>query len=138
MVRLELDSRWRSLARRYNTDSDGLYRLIGSSPEKVESIMEGWKPDVERALHSRLIVETLMDDLKLEASDEEVEGEIEKIARESDAELDEVKQYYEANHMKEYVKQDIKERKVFEILLEKNIIKPGKTESYVDLITNNE
>ena len=137
MLRLELDSRWRNLARRFNTDSDGLYKMMGSSATGAESIIESWKPDAEKALHSRLIVETLMEDLKLEASEEEAEAEIEKQAKDSGAELDEVKKYYEAEQMKDYLKEDIKEKKVFDILLEKNTIKSGKKEKYIDLAANN-
>ena len=138
MLRLELDSRWRNLARRFNTDSAGLYKIMGNSASGAESIIEGWKPDAVKVLHSRLIVETLMEDLKFEAQDEEVEKELEKIAGESGANLEEVKKYYESEQMKEYIKEDIKEQKVFALLLEKNTIKAGKKEKYIDLISKNE
>jgi trigger factor len=137
MLRMELDSRWRNLARRFNTDSDGLYRMMGNSAGRAESIIEEWKPASAKALHSRLIVETLMEDLKLEASDEEVEKEMEKIAAEGGSELEEVKKYYESEQMREYLKEEVKERKVFDLLLEKNTIKAGKKEKYIDLIANN-
>ena len=137
MLRLELDSRWRNLARRFNTDSDGLYKMLGNSPGGTESILESWKPDAVKALHSRLIVETLIEDLKFEASDEELGKEIEKQAAESEAVLEEVKEYYEDERMKEYLKEDIKEQKVFDVLLEKNIIKTGEKKNYSDLAANN-
>jgi len=137
MLRMELDSRWRNLARRFNTDSDGLYKMMGGSPQGADPILESWKPDAVKALHSRLIVETLIEDLKLEASDEDIEKEIEKIAAGAGAELDEVRKYYEEERMKEYIKEEVKERRVFDILLEKNTIKTGKKGNYVDLIAKN-
>jgi trigger factor len=137
MTRLELDSRWRNLAQRFNTDSDGLYKMMGNSPNGVQGILDSWKPDVNRALHSRLIVETLMEELKFEASDEEVEKEIETQAESSGAAVEEFKKYYEQEQMKEYLKEDIKERKLFDRLLTENTIKPGKKEKYVDLTANN-
>ena len=137
MIRMELDSRWRNLARRFNTDTDGLYKIMGNSPQGAESIIEGWKPDATKSLHSRLIIETLMEELKLEASDEEAEKELERLAQESESSVDDVRKYYQDERMMEYLKEDIKERKVFDILLEKNTIKPGKKEKYVDLIANN-
>ena len=137
MLRMELDSRWRNLARRFNTDANGLYKIMGNSAAGAESILEEWKPDAAKALHSRLIVETLMEDLKLEASDEEVEKEIVKLAGDSEADLEEVKKYYEGEQMREYLKEEVKEHKVFDILLEKNVIKTGKKENYVDLVSNN-
>jgi len=137
MLSAELDSRWRNLARRFNTDSAGLYKMMGNSASGAESIMQEWKPDAEKGLHSRLVIETLIEDLKLEASDEEVEAEMEKMASESGTSIEDVKKYYEADRMKEYLKEEIKERKVCDILLEKNTIKAGKKEKYVDLIANN-
>ena len=137
MLRMELDSRWRNLARRFNTDSDGLYKMMGGEKERAESIIEGWKPDAVKALHSRLIVETLIEELKLEASDEEAEKEIERLAAETSSPLEEVKKYYEEERMREYLKEEIKEHKFFDILLEKNTIKTGEKKKYIDLIQNN-
>ena len=135
MIRMELDSRWRNLARRFNTDSNGLYKIMGNSPEQAESIIESWKPDAVRALHSRLIVETLIEELKLEAPDEEVEDEIEKQALESGSKEEEVRKYYEEEMMREYLKEDIKEKKVFDLLLEKNVIKAGEKANYLELVS---
>ena len=137
MLNAELDSRWRNLARRFNTDSAGLYKIMGSAARGPESIIETWKPDAAKALHSRLIIETLIEDLKLEASDEEAEKEIEKIAAESGSTLEDVKKYYESEQAGLYLKEEIKERKVFDLLLEKNTIKAGKKEKYIDLIGKN-
>jgi len=136
MTRMELDSRWRNLARRFNTDSNGLYKIMGNSTEQAESIIESWKPEAVKALHSRLIVETLIEELKLEASDEEVEKEIERQALESGSEPEEVRKYYEEEMMREYLKEDIKESKFFDLLLEKSIIKAGEKVNYMELASN--
>ena len=136
MLRMELDSRWRNLARRFNTDGDGLLKMMGSAGTGAEAIMEEWKPDAQKALHSRLIVETLMEEQKYEVTDEDVEGEISKIAEESGSPTDEVKKYYETEEMKEYIREEIKERHIFDILLEKNTVKTGARQSYVDLTGN--
>jgi trigger factor len=137
MTRLELDSRWRNLARRFNTDTEGLYKIMGSKSQGAQSILESWKPDANRALHSRLIVETLIKELGLEASDEEVAQEIETQAAASGA-AEEVKKYYEQEQLREYLKEDIKEQKFFDRLLTENTIKPGQKENYLDFISNNE
>ncbi|MDR0720817.1 MAG: trigger factor [Treponema sp.] len=138
MINLELDSRWRNLARRFNTDADGLYKIMGKNSGGVQGVLDSWKPDAVRALHSRLIVETLIEDLKLEASDEEAEKEIERQAKDSGAPAEDFKKYYEQEQMKEYLKEDIKEQKLFDRLFLENIIKPGKKEKYIDFISKNE
>ena len=136
MMRIELDSRWRNLARQFNTDSDGLYKIMGNSTERAETLIEAWKPDAAKALHSRLIVETLIEELKLDVSDEEVDKEFDKMALESGSALEEVKKYYEEDRMKEYLKESIKERKFYDLLIGKSIIKTGKKEKYMDLLAN--
>jgi len=137
MLTAELDSRWKNLARRFNTNTAGLYKMLGNSASGAESIIQEWKPDAEKSLHSRLIVETLIEDLKLDASDEELEAEMERIAGESGSALDDVKKYYETDQAKDYLKEEIKERKIYDILLEKNTVKAGKKEKYIDQIANN-
>jgi trigger factor len=134
MMRIELDSRWRNLARRFNTDTNGLYKMIGN--EQAEAIINEWKPEAEKALHSRLIVETLIEELKLDANDEETEEELEKQAKESDASIEDIKKYYGEDQVMEYMKEDIKERKFFDMLLEKNTIRLGEKKSYIDLFSN--
>jgi trigger factor len=136
MIRAELDARWRNLAHRFNTDSDGLYKMMGNTAENAESIIESWRPDAVEALHSRLIVETLIEELKLEATDEEVEDEIERLASEDGIDLEEYRKYYEDETMKEYLKEDIKERKFFDILLERNVIKTGEKVNYPELVSH--
>jgi trigger factor len=134
MTMLELDSRWRNLARRFDTDAGELSKKLGGV-DNARSIIDGWKPDARMALHSRLIVETLMADLKLEASDEETGKEIE--ARTA-AGGEEVRKYYEEEQAREYLKEEIKEQKFYDRFLLENTIKSGKKEKYLDLISNNE
>jgi trigger factor len=110
---------------------------MGNSAERAETLIENWKPEALKAIHSRLIVETLIEELKLEASDEEVDKEIENMAVEDDGFLEEYKKYYESEQMRKYLKEDIKERKFFDILLEKSTIKFGEKETYANLAARN-
>jgi trigger factor len=137
MIRVELEGRMRNLARRFNTSADGIMKMLSQTEDGLDNIEKEWRPGAEKALHSRLIVETLMEEQKLEASDEEVEKELETMAAETGTALEEFKKYYEQENMKEYLKEDIKERKLFDILLAENTIKPGKKEKYLDLMANN-
>jgi trigger factor len=137
MVRIELDSRWRNLARRFGTSTEEIIKMMEKSGKGAEEIQAEWRPDAVKALHSRLIVETLIEEQKFEASDAEVEKELANIALESDTPLEEVKKYYEQENAKEYLKEDVKEKKLFELLLTENTIKTGKKENYLDLMGNN-
>jgi trigger factor len=138
MIRIELDSRWRSLSRRFNATPDQVKTIMGGgSGQSPEDIENGWRPEAVKAIHSRLIVETLMEELKLEAGDEEIKKEIADIAAAGNGTVEEIEKYYEEEHMREYLRENIKERKLFDILLAENTIKPGKRENYLDLMSNN-
>jgi trigger factor len=137
MIRIELDSRWRNMARQFNTSPEDLMKLIGSSGRSYEDILEEWRPSAVKALHSRLIVETLMEDLHLEVSEEETEKEMQSMAEATSSPLEEVKKYYEQEQVKLYLQEDIKEKKLFDILLTENTVNKGKKERYLDLIEHN-
>jgi trigger factor len=138
MIRLELESRWRNLARRFNASVEDIVGIMGKSGQNPEEIQNGWRPDAVKALHSRLIVETLIEEQGILVPDEELEKEIERIASDAGIPPEEVKKYYEQDQMKDYLKEDIKEQKIFDLLLAENTIKLGKTANYLDIVGNNE
>ena len=137
MVRVELDGRLRNLARQFGTDTEGIMRMLAQTGDGLDNINEKWRPSAEKALHSRLIVETLTEEQHFEVSDEEAEKEMERLAGEMKSSLEEVRKYYEEEKMAEYLKNDIQERKFFDLLLAENTVKTGSRVNYLDLMTNN-
>jgi trigger factor len=137
MIRLELDSRWRNLARRYNISPEELEKNIVRSGQKVETIREGWRPEIVKALHSRLIVETLIENLGLSASDEDVEKEFNTIAEEMAMPVEDIKKHYAQENMLEYLKGELADQKLYERLFSENKFTPGPEKRYLDLVGNN-
>ncbi|MDR0315973.1 MAG: trigger factor [Treponema sp.] len=137
MVQVELEGRLRNLARRFGASTEEVMKMLSQSGDGLDNIEKEWRPAAEKALHSRLIVETLVEEQKLEASDAELDKELENMAAESGSTLEEVKKYYEQDNMREYLRDDVKERKLFDILFAENTIKPGKKEKYLDIMGNN-
>ena len=136
MLRAEMDSRWKNLARELNTSADGLYKMMGNSPEKAGSIIESWRPESVKALHSRLIINAIMEDLKLEVSEDEAKKEFEKFSLENMGGNEDAEKYYSSEGMKDFLIENVKERKFFDILLEKNIFKTGEKKNYIDMVSN--
>jgi trigger factor len=134
MIRMEIESRWRNLTRRFNISSEELEKTMIQSNQNIR---EKWRPEVIRALHSRLIVETLITDLGIAASDEDVEKHYESLAAESNAPVEEVKKYYAQENMIEYLKDDINERKLCDLFFAENKFIPGPKKNYLDLMDNN-
>ena len=137
MIRLELDSRWRNLARRFNTDAQGLYKMMTDAGQNSQGFLDEWRPDATKAIHARLIVETMIEDLKIEASDEDADKEIDDIISRTPGSSEQIREYYRNGQMKDYMKEEIKERKLFDILFEKNTVKAGEKTNYIDLMANN-
>ncbi|MCL2265426.1 MAG: trigger factor, partial [Treponema sp.] len=87
-------------------------------------------------LHSRLIIETLMEEQKIEVTDEELETEFASIAAANGADIEEIKKHYNEEAVF-YLKEDIREKKITDILLAENTLKQGKKENYLDFMTDN-
>ncbi|MDR1410615.1 MAG: trigger factor [Spirochaetaceae bacterium] len=139
MIRIELDGRWRNMARQLGSNPEDLARSLENSGSGTrEAILEGWRGDAVKALKSRLIVESLITERNLDASDEEMEKEFETLAAGSDTSIEDIKKYYESENMKQYFKEEIKERKFFDLLLSENTVKTGEKKKYLDLISNNQ
>jgi len=132
MVRAEIEGRWSRLARYYNTSVEALMQIMTGENKREETEKE-WRKGAESALHSRLILETLMEEQKIEVTDEDVEKEFERIGGDN---VEDIKKNYNEQSMF-YLKEDIREKKITDILLAENTLKPGKKEKYLDFMTDN-
>jgi trigger factor len=137
MVRVELDGRLRNLAQRFGTDANKLMQMLSQSGDGLDDIEGKWRPSAERALHSRLILETLMEEQHIEANDDDIESEMKTIADESDMPLEEAQSRFGDEKSLEYIRENIRERKIFDLLLSKNTVTYGSKVNYLDLIGNN-
>ena len=139
MIEAELEMRKRNLMQRMGLDGEEkLEHIVGMSGRSMQSLYDEWRPDAERAIKTRLILDKLVAEGKYEASAEEVETEFAKMAEESGMPVDEVKAEYERRGMLEYLKDRIKEDKVMAELLAKIKTKKGKKLAFVDLFKENE
>jgi trigger factor len=137
MVRAEVEGRLRNLARQYGLDTSKMMQMLSQGGDGLEDIEGKWRPSAEKALHSRLIVEKLMEDQHIEAGDDEIEKEIEEIAAESGMSKEDLMKRYNPETAREYFKDDVRERKLFDMLLAENTIKTGSGTNYLDFMQNN-
>jgi len=137
MVNAEVEGRLRAMARRYGTDVEKLLQLMSLSGENPDEIHKNWRSQAERALHSRFIVETLIEQQHIEVSDADVEQELEKMAADTKTPLEEVKKRYEEKDSLEYIKDSIRESRFYDTLLAENTIKTGAKENYLDVMGKN-
>ncbi|MDR0463519.1 MAG: trigger factor [Treponema sp.] len=131
MIKTEIDGRMRRLARYYNTSAENIKQMMSIGEKEGE-----WREAAQKSLHSRLIIETLMEEQNIEVTDDDVEKEFESIAAANGADIEEVKKHYDENAVI-YLKEDIREKKITDILIAENNLKPGKKENYLDFMSDN-
>ena len=87
------------------------YQITGSSEDKLK---EQYKEEAEKRIKYRLIIEKIIEEEKIEASDKEIEEKIEEIAEQYKMTKEEVKKQYGDNL--DYIGYDLKVRKAFDII----------------------
>jgi len=135
MIKTEVEGRWKRLAQYYNTSAQTMMQMM-TSGEGHEEREKEWRQTAEKALHSRLIIETLIEEQNFDINDDDVKKEIELIASENNVEVDEVKKHYDEQSLL-YLKEEIKERRVIDMIIAENTFKPEKKENYLDFMTDN-
>ena len=137
MVRVEIDGRIRSMARQFGMDSEKLIQMMTQMGDNANDMVEKLRPAAEKALHSRLIVETIMEEQHIVCDDLELDNEIQAIADEEGESFDEIEKRYQDGNMIEYLQDEVRERKFFDVLLAENTVKQGPKTNYLDVVANN-
>jgi trigger factor len=137
MVRIELDSRWTKFLHQMGVKNEQMVVYLKDHPDSKEIFINKIYPDTVKALHSRLIVETLMEDLAIEVSDEDVEEEIGRIAKQNNEPWERIREYYEEKEeYKEYLREAIRERKLQDRFLAENNIETSGKKKYLEITGN--
>jgi trigger factor len=134
MIRFQLETEWRNRAQQFQTTPEELLKILETSGKSYDDINAEWRPGVIKTLQGQLIIDALMEELGLAATEEEIAKELEKVVEETGSPLEDVKKYYEQDQTQGYFVDEIKRNKLFDILLAENTIKKGKQEKYLDII----
>ncbi|HPG87896.1 MAG TPA: trigger factor, partial [Spirochaetales bacterium] len=127
MVAAELEMRLRNLMQRMGIDSEErLAQIVSMSGRSVDQLREEWRPEAEKAIKTRLVLDKLTEEGKYAASDDDVAAEYAKMAADSNLSVDEVKAEYERRGMVEYLVDRIKEDRLIADLEKKMKVKKGK------------
>lgn len=136
MINAEMENRFRMMAKQFQTTPQQLEKMIEASGQKKEDMLKQWTGDAEKMLKSRLIVEQLLQDKNITVTPEEVEAEYVKMAEDAGTTVDAIKEQYKDPRYKEYIIDDLKERKLFEDLYKQVKVSKGDKMEFADLFKN--
>jgi trigger factor len=137
MVNMELENSWQNFLGRYRMPEEQLLTLLQHENKDKNSILEEWRPSVEKNLRARLLIDKMIEEENIEISDNEVEEEMQKYADESNKSLDEVKEEISKGNSEQYLRYELKQRKLFDSLIEQADTKKGEKMKFLDLIEEN-
>jgi trigger factor len=137
MIKADMRARWRQFASQFQADEKQVAQMFESQGKSVDELMESWRPNVLDNLKKRLAIQQMIEEEKIEVSEEEIEEEFKKQAESNSMDVEEIKEYYKQNNMIHYMEHELQERKLFDKVLEETAVKKGKKEKFLDFIGGN-
>ncbi|MDR1466480.1 MAG: trigger factor [Treponema sp.] len=134
MLRVQLDAQWRTFARQFNMPVDKLKEGIAKSPDGLDSFENLWKPEASRVIMTQLVIQAIIKDLNIKITDDEFNSFVEKRAKEYGMSIEEFTDYYKKQTTEDYLKDEMREEKFFDILIAENMVKIGPKEEYLPFI----
>ncbi|MBI9106667.1 MAG: trigger factor [Spirochaetales bacterium] len=138
MIQSEVESSWNNFISQSRLPEEQVLQILAAQGKTKDEMLEEWRPSAEKNVKSFLITDKLIADEKIEVTDEEVDEELKKQAETAGMSYEDAKNYFEQNGMLFYLKNDISNRKLFDLLLETAEIKEGAKKDYLDLMQNKE
>jgi len=137
MVENELDHSWNNFLYQFGGSEQKVLQLLEIQKKTKNDLLEEWKPSAIKSVKGQLIINKIVNEEKIEVSDEETADEIKKQALQSGMAEDDFKKYVDENNMTEYVKHSIRERKAYDMLVENGVIKKGEKINFLAFISLN-
>ncbi len=137
MISAELDHMWHQFASQFRMKEDQVERLLQIQGRTKDALFAEWKPNAEKSLKVRLLIEKMIETEKIETTEEELDALVKEQAEGSSMKFEEVKEYYTKNNILDAVRHDAAEKKLFDLVLGKNTLKKGKKLNLVDVMGGN-
>jgi len=138
MIRAEIASSWSNFVNRSGMPEEQLLQVLQSQDRTPEDLFNDWRPSAETSIASRLILNRILKEEKIEVGDEDLDAEIAESAGRSNITPEQARENYEKNNMLDYIRDQLRDRKLFDFLLENSVKTKGKKVKYLDLVQNNQ
>lgn len=134
MLDMELNGRWDTMAQEYGATPEEFEKIARTSGSTKEQTLKEWETTSADTLKKQILVSELVKSRNVAVTPEEVEAEYEKMAEANDAEVEDIKKYYEDPKVKEYLLDSIKEKKMFHSIFDEVKVQKGDKMTLDELI----
>lgn len=138
MVAAELENTWRGMGQQYGVGPEQLDKLLARDGKSKAEVFEGWREAAQERIKRSLAVQKLIEVEKIEATEADVEAFIREDASDRQANPEQILEFYRSQGMMGAALQDMAERKLFDLLLERAKVKTAGKKSYLDLLAEND
>ena len=137
MVDSELEDQWRRFISRLGGEEAPILRQLEAEGRSKEQIQEEWRAGAEKKLKLQLVVNEMVKQEAIELEDKEIDERIQKEADTQNMSFEEAKDMMKRNNYLEFLKYDLKNEKLYDILIESGTRKKGKKVKFLDLVQGN-
>jgi len=134
MIDIELESSWQNFVQQFRAQEQEVIQLLAEQGKTKEQLLEEWIPTTEKKIKNRLLMTKIIEEEKIEITDNDIEEEIKHQSEAGNVPLEDMKKRFESERMKEYLRGDLADRKLFDLLLEATTITKGKKVKFLDLM----
>ena len=134
MISQDLEHTWQDYVRQSGATEEVLVKALEDAGRSKNEILEEWRDDAAKSIKTRLIYGKVVENEKIEASDEDITAELEKRATEFNMPAEELEKMFGGAQFREYLRSELVQTKLFDYLLGAASIKKGEKIDYTELM----
>jgi trigger factor len=137
MVRSELEDQWRRFIGRLGGEEEPVLERLAQDNRSKEDILSEWRSGAEKKLKLQLVVNEMVKQEGIELEEKEIDERVRKEAEAQNMDLQEAKEAMRRNNYLDFISYDLKNEKLYDILLASGVPKKGKKVQFLDLARGN-
>ena len=134
MVKSDLENTWQDYVRQSGANEDMLIKALEDAGRSKDDILDEWREDAKKSIKTRLIYGKIVEIENIEATDDEVTAELESRAVEFKMPVEELEKMFGGPQFREYLKNELAQKKLFNFLLGAASVKKGVKIDYTELM----
>ena len=134
MITSDLERTWKDYVQQSGAAEDMLIKALEDDGRNKAEILDEWRDGAKKSIKTRLIYGKIVESEKIEAGDDEVARELESRAVEFKMPAEELEKMFGGPQFREYLKNELAQKKLFDFLLGAASVKKGEKIDYTELM----